>query len=297
MVCRMRLPSNGPGAATTNYVSRRRWLAGLLAWPLLPARAADPPPALDFVVEPDGFGNAGPADILAVTRSAAHEIFRHCATTRFRRGFRIIHDPRYPITHFAHSPDERIVIGLAVEGTYWARFAFQFAHEFGHALMDHSNDWRKPWHETKRANQWLAESLCETASLFSLRAMAKSWQTTPPYPNWRDYAPHLASYAKDRIDDPKHQLPAGKSFADWFAATESAQRKEWTRENNTIIAKELLPLFEAEPAGWDALATIHLGRRDQQLTLQQFFADWRANSAANHHPFIDKLGSRFGIKA
>jgi hypothetical protein len=283
----------------SSSMPRRRALAWL-AWcavPLPAARAAEDGRELDFVVDPAGFGNAGAADILAVARSAAGEIWQHCATTRFRHGFRLVHDPRFPITHFARSDDGRIVIGLAVEGTYWARLAYQFTHEFCHALMDHSNDSSRLWRETRHANQWLAESLCETASLFALRAMARSWRTAPPYPNWRDYAVHLGDYARARIEDPRHRLPEGRTFAQWFAAVEPAQRAGWTRENNTIIAKELLPLFERRPAGWDALAAIHLCRRDRGMSLAAFLAEWRRNSAPRHHGFIGEVAALFGVSA
>ena len=41
----------------------------------------------------------------------------------------------------------------------------------------------------RHANSWLEESLCETASLFTLRAMSRSWSIAPPYPAWKNYAP------------------------------------------------------------------------------------------------------------
>ncbi len=275
-------------------VTRRACLTTLLA-PCAAVFAAEERALPDFVVEPDGFGDAGPADIVAVTRSAAGELWRHCGATRFRLGFRLRHNPQFPITLFDHSVDGRIVIGLNVKGTFWAQFAYQFAHEFAHALMDHSNDWTKLWRETKHANQWLAESLCETASLFSLRAMAKTWETKAPYPNWTSFAPHLASYAKERMEAPGHQLPEGKNFAAWFRESEPAQRLGWTRERNTIIAKELLPLFEAEPAGWDCLSSAHRCRRDREMTLADFLGQWRANAAPPQRAFVGKLAAVFGI--
>ena len=275
-------------------LTRRACLSTLLA-PCAAAFAAEDRPALDIVVEPAGFGDAGPADIVAVTRSAAEAIWRHCVETRFRFGFRIRHNPQFPITLFDHSIDGRIVIGLNVKGTFWAQFAYQFAHEFGHALMDHSNDWTKLWRETKHANQWLAESLCETASLFALRAMAKTWETKPPYANWKSFAPHLASYAKERMDAPAHQLPAGKDFAAWFRENEPAQRLGWTRERNTVIARQLLPLFEAEPAGWDCLSAAHLCRRNREMTLADFFSQWRANATPGQRDFVGKLAAAFGV--
>ena len=268
-------------------MNRRHFLVTLLAPALLRAEEKKPTRELDFQIDAKPFG-AGEADILAVLRSATGEIWRHCATTTFELGFRIYRHDKFPITHYLHDND-RIVIGLNTGGQYWSQYAFQFAHEFCHALMDHANNWRRLWHNGDHANQWLEEAFCETASLFALRAMGKTWQTKPPFGNWRDYAKNLTSYAQDRLDDPKHQLPAGKTFAVWLAEVLPIQRKKWTRENNTIAARQLLPLFEAEPAGWDALPALNLCTREPQKNLARFLEEWKLNAAPAHHVFIEKV--------
>ena len=253
---------------------------------------------LNLRVKMAGFGDAGEADIKAVLRSAAGEIWKHCSDTRFEQpGFEIYHSNQCPITLFNPTGDGYIAIGLAVEGRLWARFSFQFAHEFTHALMDHSNDSRKLWHNAGHANMWLEECICETASLFTLRAMGRTWKTNPPYPNWKDYAPSLAKYAKERMDDPKHRLPAGTTFAAWFAAEEPGLRKACgQREKNTVIAQQLLPLFEAEPSGWEAVTWLKLCSRDTEKTLAKHLSEWHANAPAAQRPFIDRVAAVFSVK-
>ncbi|MCX7007443.1 MAG: hypothetical protein NTY53_09390 [Kiritimatiellaeota bacterium] len=259
--------------------------------------ATAPDRKLVLRVKMDGFGGASEADIKAVLRSAGSEIWEHCPNTQFApQGFEIYHNSKYPITHYEPSKEGCIVIGLAVEGNLWARFSFQFAHEFTHALMDHSNDPGRLWHKLEHANQWLEESICETASLFSLRAMAKTWQTKPPYGNWKSYAPSLADYAAQRMNDPKHQLPAGQTFAAWFAVEEPGLRKQWAqREKNTLIAQQLLPLFEAEPSGWETVTALKLGTRDVNKTLAKHLAEWHANAPAAQRAFILKFAVVFGV--
>ena len=56
--------------------------------------------------------------------------------------------------------------------------------------------------------------------------MSHTWQEEPPYPNWKDFAPHLAEYAADRIRE--HGLPHGANFAAWFAENEAAMRARST---------------------------------------------------------------------
>ncbi len=244
----------------------------------------------------DGFGGANEADIGQVLRSAADEIWQHCQHTRFAQpGFEIYYNSEYPITHFDLSADGYIVIGLAVEGNLWARFAFQFGHEFAHALIDHSNGAKNAWHDLNHANQWLEESLCETASLFCLRAMAKTWQTKPPYPNWKSYAPALADYAAKRLAEAP-PMPDGPAFVAWFAAEQEEMRKRWTRDKNLVIARQLLPLFEATPRGWESLPALKLGIRDATKPLAPHLAEWRANAPFSQHAFITRIAAEFGVK-
>lgn len=254
---------------------------------------------LPMRVNVKGFGGANESDIKAVLRSAANEIWQHCPNTRFEdAGFEIFHREKTPITHHERSREGGIVVGLASEGYMWSRYSYQFAHEFCHALISHSNDWRRLWRKTEHANQWLDEACCETASLFSLRAMARTWKTNPPYRNWKSYAPSLASYAQARMDDPKHRLPAGTRFADWFAAELPGLRKAWSqRDKNTLIAQQLLPLFEAQPQGWESLTTLKLGSRDVDKSLAKHLAEWQANAPAEQRAFVGKIAAVFGVTA
>ncbi|MCP6756902.1 hypothetical protein NL533_35270, partial [Klebsiella pneumoniae] len=72
-----------------------------------------------------------------------------------------------------------IVLKLDTSNTFWSQYAYQFAHEFCHVLCGYRED--------DPGTQWFEETLCETASLFVLRAMAREWKTAPPYPHWKDY--------------------------------------------------------------------------------------------------------------
>ena len=267
------------------------------------AQGADDKPApkatreLDFRIG-DGFGDAKPADIRAVVKSAAEELWRHCPNTHWEvPGFFIYHLAEYPITDYNHHADGRVRIGLTPQGNLWAQFSYQFGHEFCHALAGHSNDWSKPWIREKKANHWLEESLCETASLFVMRAMGKTWQTKPPYPNWKSYSAALTSYAKDRMDNVAKSKPKEFSFSKWFQENEESMRTNSTdRDKNNVVAVELLPLFEAHPAGWETLTTFNLSpNRDPQKTLASHFADWAAASPEAQREFIKKVAGVFGV--
>ncbi len=279
-------------------LTRRRFSAVLFA--LLGGRAiaADEVAGrrLDFRIGED-FGGARAADIQAVLASAAQSIWKHCPSTRWEvPGFFIFHSEGAPITLFDHRGDGRVAIGLTTQGTFWSQFAYQFSHEFCHALAGHANDWREPWIKAKKANHWLEESICETASLFAMRAMSRTWETAPPYPNWKSYAPALGKYAADRMEKTRADRPEGFTFAAWFREHEESMRANSTiREKNNVVALELLPLFEAEPSGWEAMTVFNRVKdRDPQKTLARHFADWADAAPAEQRTFIGKVAAVFG---
>jgi len=272
---------------------------GLLCLAMISAvRAADnhtvlASPPFDIHVQPGGFGRAGATDINAVLRSAAGELWRHCPHTQLA-GVDVYHRADHPQTDFKRRPSGRIAIGLATQDTYWAQYSFQFAHEFCHALANYSNNPQQLVRYPRHANLWLEESLCETASLFTLRAMSRSWQTKPPYPAWRGYAAWLNFYAEQRLALPAYHLPAGTLFSVWFRENQSALRRNPTeRSRNTVIATQLLPIFEAEPRGWEALAFLNSASINPKSSLAQHLAKWHSRCPQELRSFVTKVAAGF----
>jgi hypothetical protein len=258
-------------------------------------RAADNQEPLDVRVQIAGFGKASPEDLRLLLQSTALELWRYCPRTHVD-GIEVYHRFDHPQTDFKRMPDGRIAIGLAAQDTHWAQYSFQFAHEFCHTLANFSNNSRLSDSSPSRANYWLEECLCETASLFTLRAMSRTWQNHPPVPAWRDYAPWFNDYAAQRIAAPEHQLSAGKKFVAWFREHEPALRQNATLWNwNTIIAIQLLPLFEAEPRGWEAVTFLNHRPRNTAESLTAHLGEWRSRCPVYLRPFVSKVAAVFGI--
>ena len=260
-----------------------------------PLPAADNWGPLDIRVQTTGFGAASTEDIKLLLQSTGLELWRQCPRTHLD-GIDIYHRIDHPQTNFQRTPDGRIAIGLAAQDTHWAQYSFQFAHEFCHALANFSNDTGALKRYPSRANYWLEESLCETASLFTLRAMSRSWQTNPPVSVWRDYAWSLNDYAAQRIALPEHRLPAGKNFLEWFHEHQPAMRKnsavwDW----NTIVAIKLLPVFEAEPRGWEAVTFLNVGSQSPNESLTDHLAEWRSRCPPDLRPIVNRIAAVFGI--
>lgn len=240
---------------------------------------------LRLLVAKDGWGDASSDDVAKVLESAAGAIWPHMSDLKL--------DPidvRYgddgPIVYFKRGPANEHQVRLNVRDTYWAQYAFQFAHEFCHILCGYRPGIGQ--------NKWFEESLCELASLFAIRSMARSWETTPPYPNWKSFAPKLAAYAEDRMK--ASSLPNGKTLAAWYADNaEALKLKATDRERNLVVATALLPLFEANPKAWDAVKTLNEGDAQKRLPFKLYLANWRAQSKATHHELIDRITTELGV--
>jgi hypothetical protein len=92
-------------------------------------------------------------------------------------------------------PDGAAWIRVTIDANHWARLAYQFGHELGHVL---SNSWGAGA-EPRKPCQWVEEVLVESFSLRGLFELAQRWETDPPYPHWKEYAPYLASYAETEL--------------------------------------------------------------------------------------------------
>lgn len=279
-------------------LTRRRFLTSLAAASLAApptTRAASDSATLQILVDDGGWGQASPKDIHAVLLSTANEVWQHCPGQGLKP-IRVYRRGDHPQTDFIPDWRGRIRIGLNSSDGHWAQMAFQFGHEFCHALAQHSEVGKHGWHPVRHANLWFEESLCECSSLFVLRRLAVTWQQNPPYEIWRAYAPAMAAYASDRLAKPEHQLPTDTTFPAWFRQNEPALRADANlREKNVIIARQLLPLFESDPAGWPAVCYLNLGAHQQGKPLTQHFAEWQTNSPAELRPFLTRLTALFGI--
>jgi hypothetical protein len=201
----------------------------------------------------------------------------------------------YPASDFPSIADRRSVqeparIYLSATGWYWAQFSYQFGHELGHVACNYDrfqtpDGQPHPW-------MWFQESLCETASLFTLRRMAVTWRKRPPDPRGKEYAPALRDYAQQMMADPQRQLPAGLRLADWYAQNRLILEKDPdNRALNGLVANRLLPLFEAQPRGWQAVRHLPITRG----TLREYLQAWSAQTPRKYRPVIRAIAAEFDV--
>lgn len=245
----------------------------------------DGPVLPDIEVVAGGWGEAAPADIRAVCRSAAEAILRHAGGRRLDP-ISLTHSPdKGPMVIYGKGEKGERRVLLSAADTRWAQFAYQFAHELAHILCG--------YRDGDGSNQWFEEAVCEAASLFALRRMAETWKTRPPYPNWAGYAGELARYAQERIDAVP---PRRESLARWYRGHEVFLReKADDRPRNQVVAGALLELLEKDPSGWRAFGALNDRKTAGVRPFETYLRDWHACAAEPDRPFVRAVASLFEI--
>lgn len=154
--------------------------------------------------------------------------------------------------------------------TLWDQYAYQFAHEFCHVLSNYEDLECHP-------NNWFHEAICEMASIFTLKCMAKKWREgEPPYSHWASYADCLDAYWHNTQSRPGTKLQGGVTLNSWLLDNESMMRTADYREkkqrlNQALIAYELLPIFETNPKGWNAIREFPTSKEFLNEYLRQWY--------------------------
>ncbi len=251
-----------------------------------PADPETPKPAVQPLrIIPLGKWEASDSDVKKVLYSAAGELWKYFPDRELPP---IIIQPKGgPIVLFRRSNDGELQVRLNTGKTYWAQYSYQFAHEFCHILCKFDQD--------PQRNKWFEESICEMASVFAMREMAKTWAVKPPYPNWKGYAESLKKYADDVLR--KGTVPDDMTFIEWFESNRDYFYNHATdRAKNQIVARLLLPFFQSQPEHWAAVAFLNSETLTKEYDFKQYLAAWHTHCPAAHKVFVREIAAEFGIR-
>ncbi|HZZ73799.1 MAG TPA: hypothetical protein VFE24_16220 [Pirellulales bacterium] len=256
---------------------------------LLPrvAEAKAPDNRPEIIVQGDWKG-ASHEDIQQVLRSVADQLMVHCPARRLNN---IIVTPceGVPISLFKKGPHGEYQVMLSARGTFWAQYAYQFAHEMCHLLCNY--DQRKTG-----KNLWFEECLCETSSLFVLGQLPAAWDKEPPYANWKSFAPAFAKYRAELLQPPERKLPENVTLNAWLNENLPVMRDERElTERSKRVAAQLVPLFDAHPEGWETLIWINRGENDADAEFKAYLQSWHDRLPAGQRPFVERLQAAFGF--
>jgi hypothetical protein len=238
--------------------------------------ASKPANPTRIVLDNKNWDGAKPEDVQAVLDSTVSAINPYMSihplgNILIRRG----KSPN-PDSLYEKGPHGEYIIELSAGGNHWAQYVYQFSHEMCHLISNYD---LAPNNVSRQ--QWVDESLCDAFGLFTLQQMKAQWETKPPYPNWKDYAPNFGQYADDELKQPYRKLPNGMKFRDWLASHQqqlTADPYAEQRHLSDVVSSQLLPIFAAKPESWTALNFLNLGDDSRDKSLLMFLTDWQMNT-------------------
>ena len=249
----------------------------------LPAWASAFAPLSTLKVESE-WGNANPVDVKAVLDSTS-QIISASVGNRSLGTVIVRNDSKGPISLYERGPNNEYIVMLDVKGRYWAQLAYQFSHEVCHLLTNYD---LAPNNITRQ--QWFEESMCEAFSLFVLKKMAKQWEVEAPYPNWKSYAPELARYADEMLEQ-KHRSHA-TDLKQWYQKhKQTLEGDPYAQERrlNEKFATHLLQLMDSHPGQWGALNYLNLGDNTEDRSFDRYLSDWHLHAPAQYKSTVAKI--------
>ncbi|MGH8629771.1 MAG: hypothetical protein ACREU7_03265 [Burkholderiales bacterium] len=207
----------------------------------------------------------------------------------------VSHVESHPRVLYQRGVKGEYLVQLSATNRRWAQYAYQFAHEFCHVLSSYDN--KEFVGDTPVApNQWLEESLCEAASLFTLRKMAETWEAAPPCPQWRDYAPALRDYAGQLAGEAHRRLAVGTDLSQWYRQHwDDLRGSAYLREYNEVLANVLASDLAAEPRYWAAIAFLNADKSSTIGSLEDYIKSWSSATPEPHRAFVQKLAQLLGV--
>jgi hypothetical protein len=226
-------------------------------------------------------GNWGTVKIEHVRRllEGVVEIFLGCFDTSFSVSICVESRPHHitPEVYCGNAFTGDYVVSLAAQD--YRLVPYQFAHELCHVLSDCTNLHLLP-------NKWFHESLCELASIFVLKQMAKGCCEPSPFLDaLREYVDVLLTY-------PDFQLPNNLTLPNWFKANEQSLRADpYQRGKNGIVALQLLPLVENNSKFWQNICFIP----DSAGSFEEFLDEWQKQCPKPQKLFVAEIIKLFGF--
>ncbi len=238
---------------------------------------------LSLEVQEGGWGSAQKEAIETVLYSVADELLSRLPK-KLAAPIVVSHTDNGPVALYERGPAGEYRVQLHASGENWHLYVYEFAHEFCHIL---SNYEANVGPDTTKYNQWFEETLCETASLFTLKNLAATWEVSPPAPQWSEQARKLRRFFDHLVAEGHRQLPPHTPLGAWLQENEEGLRHDpYLRNKNEVLANLLLPLFQENPQNWAALNYLNLDPSDARNSLGEYLGHWYENAPFEHKEFI-----------
>lgn len=226
----------------------------------------------NFYLQTDGWGQAQLQDITKLLDSVIIDFYANLDLGQItgKQVYVINSKNKVPPTDYPEiiKLDKFNLIYLSTSDFYWSQYSYQFAHELCHHVID------SDFNTTNDKFGWFEEALCELASIFCIDKMSQTWQTNPPYSNWKDYSTSLAEYITDIIRKPENKI--NKPFKIWLTENlDELFKDRYKRTENRIVALQLFPLFKNRPELWKTIQYLKFIKVTDEMTFDDFMNTWK----------------------
>ncbi|MDO2453454.1 hypothetical protein [Enterobacter asburiae] len=244
---------------------------------------------MSIKIIPLHWGDAEITDIQKVLESVIN-IMDTYFESPINNNITVIHDQTNgPMVLYARGKQGEYQVLLSSKDRFWAQYTYQFSHEYCHIRTNYIGGNAK--------TKWFEETICELASVFTLRRMSEIWKTSPPYENWSDYSSKLYNYADELIKSEDRNLPEGVEFSEWFKENVGdLENDRYMRKVNATIANKLLPIFEVNTKLWLAVTYLNTWVITDTDDIYQLFDNWLHSVPNELKPMVNILASEFGVK-
>lgn len=252
-----------------------------------PAPKAYRPPV--YRIEADGF-ETSESDLRPLLDSVCRELWPHFPDYSIEPMV-IVRSRSGPIVLHRRNDRGELVVKLDTGKTFWAQYSYQFAHEFCHVLCGVAKQ------GGERPQLWFEETLCETASLYALRSMSRSWKKSPPFSNWADFRDALRDYA-DNVEKERHtkyELYAVGLPAFYLKHRATLEANPTSRDLNGAMSLVLLPLFEEQPQSWESIRWLNAVPAEKDDSFETCLRKWHAAVPDKHKPFVNRISTLYGM--
>lgn len=243
------------------------------------------------VVEGD-WGGARPEEIELVLNIVADQILIHFPGRKLSP-ITVSPTAHNPVVLFQKSADDRYQVHLAAKGQKWAEYIYEFSHELFHIVANYQNN-APPKTAT---HLWLEESLCESASVYTLKKLSLTWEETPPVIAWASYASTLKQFTRRLLGEQQHYLPPDLSLTRWLEENERYLITDpYLRDKNALVANLFLPLLE-QNQDWEAIAFLNGAEHVDHLAFRDYLAGWHERTPPEHQELTRRAMQIFGFQS
>jgi hypothetical protein len=248
---------------------------------------------LTIKVQGKGWGNVRNDAIESVLYSVADQLLSRLPQ-KLTVPIIVTHTDSSPVALYERGEGGEYLVQLHAQGTNWHLYTYEFAHELCHILANYE---KNVGPGVSKNNQWFEETLCETASLFTLKSLAATWEGAELLPDGSMKPDQLRRFFDLLIAEGHRQLPPHTPLSAWLASNEEHLRRDpYLRKKNEVVANLLLPLFERDPENWATLSYINLDPADAHGSLSDYLSHWYQNAPDEHKAFITGVLSLFDMQ-